>query len=348
MGITLSDQERLDLIDNLATMSAGGIPILDAVDSGLKESSGNTKKILEKLREDLKEGKTIAESFKGSPEAFDPITVSLIKTAEESGTLDTTLKDLVASLKAEMEFSDRVRAALAYPILVVVVFLGVLLLVLAFVIPRVATVFSRLRVPLPYPTQVMIFFSNILLQNTFYVVIGVLIIGLMSVYLYQTRKKEVINFLYSLPLLSKLALEIDLARFTHSLSLLLKAGIPITESLDLCKTIVSRSDVETLIGNCKVAVDSGRKLSEGFAEDTKGIVPETMMRLTEAGEKSGSLEKSMQDLSDYFETRVANALKTVTTLLEPILLLVIGGFVGGLMLSIVAPIYQLIGEIRGR
>ncbi|MFA5933463.1 MAG: type II secretion system F family protein [Microgenomates group bacterium] len=348
MSLNLSSQERLNLISNLGTMLGAGIPILDAVDSALKEAKGNPKKILEKLREDLKEGKTIAESFENSPDAFDPITVSLIKAAEESGTLDTTLKDLVISFKKEMEFSDKVKAALAYPGLVVVVFLGVLLLVLGYVIPRIAVVFSRLNVSLPLPTQVLIFFSNLLLQYTIYVAGAAILVIILAVYLYNTRRKELINFFYSFPLLSGLALEIDFARFTHSLSLLLGAGIPITESLELCRFVVNRRDVETLIKNCKVAVDAGKKLSDGFAEDKKHLIPETMMRITEAGEKSGTLEKSMQELSDYFETRVANALKNFTTLLEPILLVIIGIFVGGLMLSIVSPIYQLIGQIKGR
>lgn len=348
MNINLSSQERLNLISNLGTMLSAGIPILDAVDSGLKEARGNPKKILEKLKEDLKEGKTIAESFAASPGAFDPITTSLIKSAEESGTLDITLKDLVVSYKKEMEFSEKVRAALVYPALVIIVFLGVLLLILGFVIPRIAVVFARLNVPLPLPTKILIFLSDILLQSTVWVILVVVIIAILAILLYKTQKKELINFFYSLPLLSKLALEIDFARFTHNLSLLLKAGIPITESLELCRSIVARRDVESLIKQSKDAVDAGKKLSDGFASNTKHIVPESMMRITEAGEKSGTLEKSMQDLSDYFETRVENSLKTVTTLLEPILLVVIGLFVGILMLSIVSPIYQLIGQIRGR
>lgn len=294
MSLNLSDQERLNLISNLGTMLSSGIPILDAVDSGLKEVKGNVKKILEKLKEDLKEGKTIAESFKSSPDAFDPITVSLIKSAEESGTLDTTLKDLVVSYKKEMEFSDKVRSALAYPSLVVVVFLGVLLLVLGFVIPRIATVFTRLNLPLPLPTEILIFFSNILLQYTIFVIIFVLLLAAIGFVLYKTRKKELINFFYSLPLLSNLALEIDFARFTHSLSILLGAGIPITEALELCQNVVSRKDIENLIKNCRNGVNAGKKLSEGFAEDKKHLVPETMMRIVEAGEKSGTLEKSMQ------------------------------------------------------
>lgn len=348
MKITLSSQERLNLISNLGTMIAAGIPILDAIDSILKESTGNPKKILLKLNEDLKEGKTIADSFAGSPDAFDPITVNLIRSAEESGTLDKSLKDLVVNYKKEMEFSDKLRAALIYPFLVIVVFAGVLLLVLGFVIPRIATVFSRLNVPLPLPTKILIFFSDILLQDTVYVVVGVVLVALLIFFLYKTQKKELISFFYSLPFLSKLALEIDLSRFTHSLSLLLTAGIPITDALELCRNVVARRDVEALIKHCKDSVSAGKKLTEGFAEDKKHLIPEAMMRITEAGEKSGTLEKSMQDLSDYFETKVENSLKTVTTLLEPILLVIIGIFVGGLMLSIVAPIYQLIGQIRGR
>lgn len=346
-NVRLSNTDKLSLISNLGTMLGSGIPILDCVDSMLAEVKGSQKKILEILKNDLGQGKTISESFSRSPNAFDPVTLNLIKAAEEAGTLDTTLKDLSISIKKDIEFSDKIKAALTYPAFVFVIFSGVLLMILTFVIPRIATVFSRLKVTLPLPTKILIFISGLITSYwPVWIALGILIIaGVLLFYRYQ--KRRLVNFLYSLPLLNKLARLIDLTRFTRSMGLLLSSGIPITEALTLSENVVSKKEIGQLIQESEKTVASGKKISDVLLEH-RNILPGIMLRIIEAGEKSGTLEKSMQELSDYFENEVSNQLKTITTLLEPVMLVVIGILVGGMMLSIIAPIYQLIGDIRTR
>lgn len=345
--ISLSNQEKLNIISNLGTLLTGGIPVLEAVESLLKDAKGSSKKILLQLKDDIGQGRTIAVSFAKFPDAFDPITVNLIKAAEQSGNLDTVLKDLALSIKQDIEFSDKVKTALTYPGLVFVVFAGVLLLILGFVVPRIASTFAKLKVTLPLPTKIMIGASNLLLDYTPFVVGLTVLVIIGLIFTYRTKKKELLNFLYSLPFLSNLAREIDFARFTHSLSLLLSSGIPITEALDLTRNIVYKKEIERMILHTQETVSAGKKISEGL-RSSKVQIPDTMIRIIEAGEKSGKLEESMQELSEYFEGRVNNSLKTLITMLEPALLVVIGVLVGGLMLSIIAPIYQLIGQIKGR
>lgn len=347
MAISISKQDRLTFLSELGTLLAAGIPISEAIESLLKEAKNNQQKILQTLRRDLEEGKTISKSFARFPEAFDQITVSLIEAAEQSGTLDTTLKDLILSLHKEIDFDDRIRAAMAYPFMIVLVFFGVLTMILTFVVPRIASVFTRLKVTLPLPTKILIAISNFIMSYTPLVIGGIILFGVLIFILYKTRKKEFTNFLASLPFLSKIVREIDLARFTHSLALLLIAGIPITDALDLAKNVASKKEIFNLIVHLKEEVSSGKTLADGLKKSAD-IVPQTMIRITEAGEKSGNLEKSMEELSNYFDVRVNNTLKTITTLLEPILLVIIGLLVGGMMLAIIAPIYGLIGQIKGR
>ena len=156
MNASLPIGEKLTLITSLSTFISSGIPILEAVESLIEDSSGNSKKILQQLKEDLNQGKSIAESFARFPKSFDPTTINLIKAAEEAGTLETSLKDLVQSIKKDVEFIGKVKSALAYPILVVIVLLAVLGLNLFFVIPRVADVFARLKIPTPLPTRILL------------------------------------------------------------------------------------------------------------------------------------------------------------------------------------------------
>lgn len=347
MAIRLSNSDKLSIISNLSTMLSAGIPILEAVDSLLEEVKGNQEKILNKLKEDLNQGKTISSCFARFPEAFDPVTINLIKAAEDAGTLDTTLKDLTITIKKDMEFNEKVKTAMTYPVLVMAVFSGILLLILTFVIPKIATVFSRLRVELPLPTKILIAISNALLSYTWYFVIGFIFLVIISVVLFKVKRKWFINFIFSLPLLSGLAREIDFTRFSRSMSLLLASGIPITEALALAENVVYKQEVAKVIKKALETVSAGKNISESF-RDNKNIVPGVMLRITEAGEKSGTLEKSMQEIADFFDNRVSDNLKRLTTLLEPVLLIIVGILVGGMMLAIIAPIYGLIGQIQTR
>lgn len=342
--IELSNSEKLGLISNLATMLVAGISILEIVDSLLEDSKGNQKKILEELRSDLTQGNHISFSFAKFPKVFDKVTINLIKASEEAGTLDITLKDLKENIKKETEFRDKIKGALTYPILIIFVFFGVLLMILVVVVPKISTVFSRLNVTLPLPTKILIFLSNALTAYTVPVVLGFMAIVGLLVFLYRRNKRAFLYVLFMLPLISKLAKEIDLAVFSRSMYLLLNAGLPITSALELAQEVVVKQDVEKAIGHAKEVVFSGRKLSEGL-KDAKQIFPSIMIKITEAGEKSGSLDKSMQDTSEFLDYQVSNTLRTVTTLLEPLMLVVVGILVGGMMLAIIAPIYGLIGQV---
>ncbi len=345
--ISLPNNDKLSLISNLSTMLSAGIPILETVDSLLDDSKGNAKKVLETLREDLTQGRHVYQSFSRFPKVFDSVTVNIIKASEEAGTLDVTLKDVKANLKKEMEFNDKVKSALVYPIVIMIVFIALLFVILIVVIPRIASVFSRLNVELPLPTKILIFLSNALISHTFlFFTIIAVILGTV-ILLYHSKKELLLGALSSLPLISTLVKDIDLTRFTRSLSLLLNAGIPITTALELTQTVVVKKSVAKAIEHAKEVVSSGKKLSQGF-KDAKKVFPVIMIKITEAGERSGSLDKTIQEISEYLEYQVANTLKTLTTLLEPVMLVVVGVFVGGMMLAIIAPIYGLISQIGGR
>ena len=163
---TLSANEKIALISNLNTMLASGIPILETIDSLLEDSKGSLKKLLQTARQDLGQGQHLYMAFAKFPKIFDKVTVSIIKSAEESGTLDTALADLRINIRKEIEFSDKVRSALIYPAVIFVVFVLVMVVILIVVIPKISSVFSNLNVTLPFPTKIMIYLSNGLLHYT--------------------------------------------------------------------------------------------------------------------------------------------------------------------------------------
>ncbi len=346
-SISISGSEKISLISNLSTMLTAGIPILEAVDSMREDARGNPKKILQVLRDDLISGNRLFTTFSKFPQVFDKVTINVIKAAEESGTLDITLRDLQSSIQKDMEFSDRVKSALIYPAFLMVIFFAVMMLMLTFVIPKISEVFSRLRVTLPLPTRIMIFASTVILKYTLPLIVALVIIGLGFYFLYKKQKKLISNVFFSLPLISGLVKEIDLTRFSRSLYLLLYAGIPITMALDLTADVVNKREMAAIIKKSRDMVLSGKKLSEGFRQSQR-YFPMIMIRLIEAGEKTGSLDKSMLDISEYYDYQVSKTLKSLTSLLEPVMLVLVGVVIGGMMLSIISPIYGMIGQVGAR
>lgn len=343
-NVHLSANEKLTLFNNIATMISAGIPILETVDSLLEDSKGGTQKILKQLREDLVQGKRISDSFAQYPKVFDKVTISLIKVSEEAGSLDTTLTDLTKSIRKDMEFSDKIRSAMIYPVFIICVFLGIFLMILTFVIPRISSVFLRLNVTLPLPTIAMIFLSNLIIHNTVYVVSGTLIVILLLYIIFKTQRKFVVGLFLNLPVISGLSKEIDLTRFSRNFYLLLSSGLPITTALQLTEDVVSRHEIRSAIKHLTEVVTSGDKLSKGL-KDRKNVFPSIMIKIAEAGERTGSLDTSMQNVSDFLDYEVSKSLKNATALLEPIMLVVVGALVGGMMLAIIAPIYSMIGQV---
>ncbi len=343
-GIRLSASEKIALISNLSTMLTAGIPILDAVGNLIEDAKGNQKKVLDTLRDDLTQGHQVNYTLAKFPNVFDKVMVSVVKASETAGTLDITLKDLRENIREQTEFNDKVKSALLYPTFIISVFVLVLFVNLIFVIPKVATVFKSLRVPLPLPTQILIFISDIVVKNTIPFLLGVGVFVLLLIYLITQKRNWVLNILYSLPLVTDLVKLIDVTRFTRSLHLLLSSGLSIVASLELVEDVAVKAQTRGVIEKSKELILSGKTFSEGLRTG-KGYFPMMMIKLVETGERTGSLDKSLQDISDYFDYEVTTKLKTLTALLEPIMLVVVGIIVGIMMIAIIAPIYGLISQV---
>lgn len=346
-NISLSIGEKTSIIGNLATMLTAGIPILETITAMEEDARGRVRTILVLVKDDLQQGKHLWESFSRFPRAFDTVTVNLLRASEEGGTLTTSLSDIRDYIRRDAEFLDKVKFAFLYPVIIMLVFLGVFLMILTVVIPKIALVFSRLRIPLPLPTKILLVLSNLLLHQTVWVVGGVGVFGVVLFLLLRYQRPFFVNLLFSLPLISRLTTEIDLARASRSLSLLLNSGVPITGALQLATGVVFKNRTKRLITRASEMVLTGKRLSEGLRTD-RAYLPGLVTAIVEAGERSGTLDKSMAEITDALDYRVTNTLKALTTVLEPLLLVIVGIGVGGIMLSIISPIYGLIGKVGVR
>jgi len=346
-SVKLSPKEKIQLLGNMGTMLAAGIPILESVNSLLEESRSNTKKILTILKKDLEAGQHIHVSFAKFPRSFDKVTVNLVKAAEKAGTLETALKDIKGSIQKEMKFNDKVKSAMMYPIFVMFVFIGVMLMMLILVIPKISKVFTRLKADLPLPTKMLIAASNILINHwqASLLVAGAIII--LIVLMLRYKREQFLSVIFSLPYVSGLIKKIDTTKFTRSMFLLLNSGLPIVTALELAQDVMRKKEMRKLVDNAKTMVIDGKRFSEGLRSKQKHISGMTV-KLIEVGEKSGTLAESMEDISETLDYEVTQDLETATALLEPIMLVVVALMVGGMMMSIIGPIYGLIANVQIR
>jgi len=343
-SVTLSDDDKLVFVGNLGTMLSSGISIIESVESLQEDAKGNFLIVLNQLKTDLEQGRQVYESLGQFTNIFDGVTINIIKAAEESGTLDRVLKDIKNNLMKEMEFRDKIKGAMLYPAFIMVIFTVVLIGMLYGIVPKIGGVFRSLRISLPLATRVLLFMSDFLINNTIVTIVTAIIIVGLSIIIYKKKKSTILRIIFGLPLLGGLVRDIDLTRFTRSMSLLLLSGIPITSALELTRDVVSKPQVREAIDEGYQAILQGGRLSEGLGKKGK-LFPGILKKMIEVGEKSGSLDKSLQEASEFLDYQTSKKIKTLTTLLEPIMLVLVAGLVGGMMLAIVAPIYGLISSI---
>jgi type IV pilus assembly protein PilC len=343
--IHLTTKERLALFTDLSTMLTAGIPILEAVESLVSDSKVNPKKALLHIRASLYNGDPLSHAMADMPRAFDAVSINLVRAAETSGTLEATLHDIVLSVKKETAFSDQLRNTMIYPLFVMVIFLGIVVLMLTFVIPRIAEVFTSLNVQMPWITKVMIKASKDFMGHWFLITVAFLAIIAAFVFIARSNKRLIVRLLLSLPTLQKLGTNIDLTRFNRSFGLLMKAGVPIIESLELSERVVQKKAIIDIIEQMKIDVAAGKPLASSMRKP-KSIIPPIMSRSIKTAETSGTLDQTLQNLSEYFDEQVTESLKILSSLIEPILIVIVGILVGSLMVTIIAPIYNMISQIN--
>jgi len=343
-NLHISAQEKISLIGNLTTLLAAGIPILEAIESLLEDSKGTQKKVLTVLKDDLEAGKHIHSGFEKFPKIFSKVTVNLIKAAEEAGTLETTLKDLKKTAQEEMEFIDKVKSALFYPIIIMAVFFLVTIIIITVVIPKISKVFTKLKVPLPLPTKILIFVSDITLNYTVYLLAILAVLVIIVIILFQFKREFFYKIFSSLPVISQLIRQLDITRFTRSLHLLLISGIPIATALELAEDVIIKDEVKNLVSKARELAISGEQFSHGL-KTKKNIFSSVTIKLMGVGEKTGTLANSMQSVSEQMDYEVIRTLNKITILIEPIMLVAVGLSVGALMLAIIAPIYGMISQV---
>ncbi|MBI2414463.1 type II secretion system F family protein [candidate division WWE3 bacterium] len=326
----------------LATMINAGLPISRALEVMADQTQNrNMRKVLQDVLRDVQGGSSLSNSLGKYPNAFDQTYVSLVRAGEASGKLDEILKRLADTVESQRDFKSRFKGAMIYPAIIMVAMVGVFILMMVFVIPKLSQMYTSMGVELPTPTKVMIGISDFMVKFWYLVVLGIgaLFFTFRSVAT-TPRGRETLNLIFSkMPIFGKLIIQKDLTEFTRTLSLLISSGIPITEALNIVSKVVTNPNLRQGSMNAAMAVEKGGSLSDFLKTDKH--FPPLLGQMAAVGEETGQLDDVLGRIGTFYASETDHAIKGLSSALEPIILILLGGMVGLLIVSIITPIYKI-------
>ncbi len=325
----------------LATLLGAGIPLDETLSTvaGQIEHAGLAK-ALSQTREEVVQGQALHAALAQHPRIFSELFVNMVQVGESSGTLDQVLQRLADFLEDQAKLRSRIRAALAYPILMGIIGTGVLFFLMTFVVPKVTRMIEDLGQALPFATRLLIGFSGFL-SAWWWVIL--LLFGIAGLALRQSLKSNAGRMAWdrkklTLPLIGKLNLLLSTARFTRTLGTLLRSGVPLLSALEIVQNLMQNQVLKKTLEDTVLAVREGESLAAPLAR--ADVFPKMVAQMAAVGEKSGELEEMLFRVADAYEHQVDSTINGLLSLLEPLMILLMGSVVGFIVLAILLPIFQ--------
>ncbi len=332
-----------------ATMVKAGLPILNVLAMIRDQIEHPTvKEIVEDIRKNLEGGVTLSKCFEKHPKVFDNIYINLIKAGEASGKLDLFLLKLVESLEKREKVKKKIKGALTYPIVMFSVAITVMVFMLIKVVPVFAEMYSGMGVPLPTPTAVIMTASNFMRGSGGLTLFIVVLVGFI-LFKYLTTKVPAIRYRWharvlKLPVFGDMILKSLISRIALIMGNLSSAGVNLLESIEIAKQVSNNDVVTQALENVKKGVFSGDTLTKLFLREP--VFPPTFSQLISVGEQTGSLDEMFESVANYYEEEFDTSVEAMSSLIEPIMIVFMGSMIGGLMIAMYAPIFN-VGAIMG-
>lgn len=331
-----------------ATMINAGLPLIQCLDLLSQQEQNKTfAKIITTVKEDIEGGSTLHDALKKHPRVFDELFVNLVAAGESGGILDVILNRLSNYMEKAMKLKSRVKSAMTYPAIVLVVAVAVVALLLVYVIPVFKKLFEGMGGQLPGPTQFLINVSEFT-QSYFLFMIGFLAV---FVYLfrryYRTEKgrRTIDALVLKAPVFGPLIKKVAVAKFTRTLSTMLGSGVPILEGLSIVSKTAGNVIVESAIMKTRQSISEGRTIAEPLAETD--IFPPMVVQMIAVGEATGALDAMLAKIADFYDDEVDTAVGALTTMLEPFMMVFLGVVVGGMIICMYLPIFKMAAVVAG-
>ena len=331
----------------MSSMLSAGLTLMKSLEI-LKDQMTNVtmQEIITSIINDVSEGKTFSQAIAKHPKLFSNIYISIIKAGEASGLLDKVLARLADNLEKQAKLKSTIRGALMYPIIVIILMLVVMSIMMIFVIPQLTVLYENLNVPLPLPTQILIGISNFV--SIFWPVI--LALAFVGGYFFKRWSKTLSgrlildDVILKIPVFGKLIRQTILAEFSRTFGLLVGTGTLVVEALNETAETAGNVHYKNAIVAIGTQVEKG--VTVGTAMSSSTLFPSLLIQLTKIGEQTGKMDETLQKASEYFEREVDQMVKTLTTAMEPFIMIVLGIGVSFLIISVITPIYSLMSRIQ--
>jgi type IV pilus assembly protein PilC len=344
----VSLKEKMFFTRNLQVMISAGLPLPRALETLASQAkSKKFKKTLSDIKEEIVKGKSFSEALALFPDVFSELFQSMVKVGEESGTLEDVLKILAQQMEKENELKSKIIGAMIYPAVIICAMIGVGILMLVMVIPKLAKTFEDLQVELPATTKLVIALGNFLVTKWYLVIlIFVFLIFFFSQFLKTKRGKEILDiFLLKVPIISPIIRESNSASFTRTLSSLSASGVPLVRSLEIVSGTLGNVYFKGAIIEAVEKVRKGEKLSEAL-KSHQDIYPPIVVQMIAVGEETGETSNVLAKLANFFEEEVGRATENLASVIEPVIMLIIGAAVGFFAISMIQPMYSMLQAIK--
>ena len=348
-GSGVEPRDLVTFTRQFATMIDAGLPLVQCLD--ILSNQTPNKLFAETLREvkgSVEQGSTFSDALRKHPKVFDELYTNLVQAGEVGGILDAILNRLAVYIEKRVKLIRQVKGAMTYPTIVVIVAAGVMSVLMIFVIPAFENMFKDFggKGQLPKITQVVVAISHGFVGNLPWLVLGFASIFFGVTYLYRTPpgKQFFHRLLLSLPVMGPVMQKIAVARFTRTLGTLLQSGVPILDALEICAKSAGNVVVEDAVMYVRSRVSEGKNMAEPLME--RPVFPSMVVQMIAVGEQTGALDQMLNKIADFYEEEVDVAVAALTSLLEPIMMVFIGGMVGTVMVAMYMPIFDLAGNIK--
>jgi Type II secretory pathway, component PulF len=326
----------------MSTMFSAGLTIEKSLSNLAKEEkSKRFSKVLIKLSNDIKRGFSLSEAMEQHPGVFNPLYISLVKAGEVSGTLHTVLDELSEYLEKIEDTKRKVASALSYPIFILIFLVIVVWGLFYFIIPMFAAVYESFDADLPGPTMAAIAMSNVIREHVFLSFLTLLaaIMAFWLFYLSDKGRFVVDQIILKLPIIGKLIENSIMSKFARTFSILMYAGVPIMDTMELVENVVQNAVVENAIRRARVMVKEGYSVAGAFKKT--GVFPPTLLQLMATGEETGDMDALLRKAGDFHQKLVDSVIERLTSLIEPMLIILMAGMVGYIIIIIYLPIFNL-------
>jgi type IV pilus assembly protein PilC len=331
----------------LSTMIDAGLPLVQSLDILANQQENPTfKRVLREIKADVETGTTFAEAMKRHPQVFDTLFCNMIEAGELGGILDTILSRLATFMEKAMTLKKKVKGAFTYPAICLGISVVILGVILIFVVPTFEKMFADFGAALPVPTQIVVIMSRFVQTKIIYIIglVMLLVFAFKKFYKTDVGNRKIDALSLKAPVFGELILKVAVAKFTRTLGTMLQSGVPILDALKVVARTAGNRVIETAVYRVADSISEGRSIAEPLEET--GIFPNMVVQMISVGESTGASDAMLTKVADFYDEEVDQAVENLTAMIEPFMMVFLGGMVGGLVVAMYLPIFQM-GQVVG-